>query len=169
MSDDGPSATSGASRIVIVGFGNSLMADDGVGPAVAAALRANGLPHGVRVEDGESDSLRLAALWRGEPEVWLIDALLRGAPPGTVHRLAHDELLAVPQRHGTAHHLSLPESLRWLAIADPAMASVRYRMWGIEPAVIAPRPALSLSVLAVVPVVAAEILAAAASTVRGDG
>jgi len=87
----------------------------------------------VRAVDGHSDSLRVSALWDGEPEVWLVDALVRGAAAGTVHRLTHEELLAVPQRHGTAHQLSLPESLRWMGLTYPRMAGIRYRLWGIEP------------------------------------
>ena len=121
-------------RILIVGFGNPLMADDGAGPALVAALRSRPLPPAVRVEDGGSDATRLAGLWRGEDEIWLVDAVIAGAPPGTVHRRNHDEVLAVPQRHATAHALSLPESLRWLAVAYPEMAAVRYRLWGIEAA-----------------------------------
>jgi hydrogenase maturation protease len=86
-----------------------------------------------------------------------VDALVRGAAPGTVHRLSHDELLAVPQRHGTAHQLSLPESLRWIAHAYPEMAGVRYRMWGIEPARLSLEEGLSPAVEAAVEAVCEEI------------
>jgi hydrogenase maturation protease len=119
--------------VLVVGFGNALVADDGIGPAVIACLRRRGLPEGVRAEEGGQDALCLASLWRGEPEIWLVDALLRGASPGTVHCLAHEAVLALPQRHGTAHQLSLPECLRWLALGFPELGAVRYRLWGIEP------------------------------------
>jgi len=148
-----------AGGVLIVGFGNPLMADDGAGPALVAALTSVRLPRGVRVEDGGSDSLVLSGLWRGEPDVWLVDAVIRGDPPGSVVRLGHDELLRVPQRHGTAHRLSLPESLRWLAIAHPERAHVRYRLWGIEPAAVEPRPGLSAAVADAVADVAGELRA----------
>jgi len=119
-------------RLLIVGFGNTLVADDGVGPAVIERLSRRALPAGVRAEHGGQDALRLAGLWRGEPEIWLVDALLRGDSPGTVHCLAHEVVVALPQRHGTAHQLSLPECLRWLAHGYPEMAVVRYRLWGVE-------------------------------------
>jgi Ni,Fe-hydrogenase maturation factor len=96
-------------RVLVVGFGNSLMADDGAGPEVVRRLNDGHLPAGVRVEDGGADSLRLPGLWRGEPDIWL----------------------AVPQRHATAHALSLPEGLRWISLSYPEMAAVRYRFWGI--------------------------------------
>jgi len=82
---------------------------------------------------------------------------VRGAPAGTVHRLAHDESLAVPQRHGTAHQLSLPESLRWIALAHPEMAGVLYRMWGIEPGRLGLVQELTPEVEAAVAEVASEI------------
>ena len=84
-------------------------------------------------EPGDTDSLRILSLWRGEAEIWLVDALLKRSAPGTVHRLLHDEILSVPQPHAAAHFLSLPENLRWMAHAEPAMAAIRYRLWGIEP------------------------------------
>jgi hydrogenase maturation protease len=108
-----------------------------------AALRRDGLPHGLRAEDGGQDALRLAGLWRGEPRIWLVDAFARGAPPGTIHRLEHEDVLALPQRHATAHRLSLPECLRWLAHAFPRLARVRYRLWGVEPSRLELREALS--------------------------
>jgi hydrogenase maturation protease len=117
--------------VLVVGFGNPLMADDGAGPEVVRRLVAGQLPAGVRVEDGGADSLRLPGLWRGEPEVWLVDAVTGGGEPGSIVRLEHDEVLAVPQRHATAHALSLPEGLRWISLSYPEMAGVRYRFWGI--------------------------------------
>jgi hydrogenase maturation protease len=128
--------------------------DDGCGLAVVRRLRDLGGP---RAEEGHSDSLRLPSLWAGEDEIWLVDALVRSAPPGTVHRLSHEELLAIPQRHGTAHRLSLPESLRWIGHTYPEMARVRYRLWGIEPRSFALDEGISPAVAAAVEAVAEEI------------
>jgi hydrogenase maturation protease len=145
----------GKTGVLVVGFGNDLVGDDGCGLAVARRLRGPGAP---RVEEGHSDSLRLPSLWAGEGEIWLVDALVRGAPPGTIHRLSHEELMSIPQRHATAHQLSLPESLRWIAHSYPEMAGVRYRMWGIEPASLTLGEGLSPAVEAAVESVGAEIL-----------
>jgi hydrogenase maturation protease len=151
-----------AKRILIVGFGNPLVGDDGAGPAVVGALRRAALPAGVRVEDGGSDSLCLFSLWQGEDEIWLVDAMKTGAAAGAIVRLAHEQILAVPQRHATVHQLSLPESLRWLAITYPELASVRYRLWGVEAERLDLEPGLSPGVAAAVPVLVAEIRAALA-------
>lgn len=136
------------------------MADDGAGPALVERLRRAERPR-LRAEDGGQDSLRLPSLWRGEPEVWLVDALLRGAPPGSLHVVPHAELLRIPQRHGTAHQLSLPESLRWLALAWPELAAVRYTLFGIEPERLELVQGLSPAVAAAVERLADELVARA--------
>lgn len=158
----GPPGEGALSGVLVVGFGSTLMADDGAGPAVVESLRRATQP-GLRAEDGGQDSLRLPSLWRGEPEVWLVDALVRGAPPGTLHVVPHEQLLEIPQRHGTAHQLSLPESLRWLALAWPELASVRYTLFGIEPERLELVQGLSPAVAAAVERLARELGARAAA------
>jgi hydrogenase maturation protease len=144
-------------RILVVGLGNALMADDGAGIAVADLLKSRGLPPGARVETGDTDALRILSLWRGEAEIWLVDAVLRESPPGTIHRLSHDEVLSIPQRHAAAHGLSLPESLRWITAARPDMAAVRYRLWGIEPETVVLSPGLTPVVARAVEATAEEV------------
>jgi len=140
--------------VLVIGFGNELLGDDGCGPAVVRLL---GSSSHVRAVDGHTDALLVPGLWAGEREVWLVDAVVRGAPPGTVHHLAHEEVLSIPQRHGTAHQLSLPESLRWVALSCPDMAGVRYRLWGIEPGRMSFGEGLTGAVAAATAIVAAEI------------
>jgi hydrogenase maturation protease len=129
--------------VLVVGLGNSLMADDGVGLEVVRRLAEGALPSHARAEVAGADSLVLPSLWRGEKHLWLVDALQRGEAPGALHRLEHDEVLSLPQAHSGAHHLSLPESLRWIGVAYPEMTVVRYQLWGIEPADVEPRESLS--------------------------
>lgn len=145
-------------KVLVVGLGNSLMADDGAGIAVAELLRARDLPGDARAEVGDTDSLRILSLWQGEPEIWLVDALLQGSPPGTIHRLSHEAVLSIPQPHAAAHYLSLPESLRWIAAARPEMKDVRYRLYGIEPEIVEMKPGLSEHVGEAAEALAGELL-----------
>jgi hydrogenase maturation protease len=134
------------SRLLIVGLGNSLMGDDGVGPRAVEQLLAAGLPKGVRACQGETDVLRLLGLWEGEGQVWLIDALRSGQTPGTITRVDHDELRKAQQPQTTIHHLSLPESLRWMTLSEPRLQEVTFALWGVEPASIEPATGLSPAV-----------------------
>jgi hydrogenase maturation protease len=149
-----------STEVLVVGLGNGLMADDGVGLEVARRLAGIDLPSHARVEVAGTDSLVLPALWRGEERLWLVDALQRSEEAGTLHVLDHDELFRLPQPHRGAHHLSLPESLRWIAVAHPEMVAVRYTLWGVEPAAIEPREGLSPEVEEVVPAVVEAIVTA---------
>jgi hydrogenase maturation protease len=99
-------------------------------------------------------------MWRGERSIWLVDAVSAGGVPGTIHRLDHEEVMALPQRHSTAHRLSLPENLRWISLAHPEMNGLRYDLWGVEPKRVDPSPGLSPAVAAAVPLVTREILEA---------
>jgi len=119
--------------ILVVGFGNTLMGDDGVGPMVIRHVMKRSLPPNLRVVECASDSLILPSFWRGEDQIWMIDALVRRRAPGTIDTLNHEEVMSIPQRHATVHHLSLPEGLRWIRLAYPEMRKVTYRLWGIEP------------------------------------
>jgi hydrogenase maturation protease len=144
-------------RILIAGFGNRLMADDGVGPVVADRLLEEKIPSGVRVLEAGTDSTRLPSLWKGEHMVWLVDAMARHAPPGTIHRLDHDAVMGLSQPNFSAHRLSLAESLRWIAHSYPESSAIEYRLWGVEPGLVGPRFSLSPEVALAVDIVAREI------------
>ena len=146
--------------ILVVGFGNTLMGDDGAGPMVIRELAKRPLPPNLRVVECGSDSLVLPSLWENEREIWLVDALVRRDSPGTIHTLNHEQVMSIPQRHATVHHLSLPEGLRWINLAYPEMTDIKYRLWGIEPLGLDLGERLSPDVHAAVTKVAEQILVA---------
>lgn len=152
--------SSGGVSVLVLGLGNPLMGDDGFGPAVAGAVREAGLPRGAAVAEAP-DVLQLSRLWRGEAEVWLVDAIAAGDPPGTIHRIGHDELLKLAPRPGSAHHMDLVDALHWLLLGSPVLGGVRFRLWGAEPERVGPWFGLSPRVAAAVPVVAQEMVRAA--------
>jgi len=73
-------------RCVVLGVGNPDRGDDAAGPIVARALRGR-LPDGVAVIEGSGEATALIAHMDGAAAVFLIDACVSGAPPGTVHRV----------------------------------------------------------------------------------
>ncbi len=148
-------------KILVVGFGNTLMGDDGVGPMVIRELARRTLPANLRVVECGSDSLILPSFWHGEDEIWMVDALVRRDPAGTIHVLSHDQVMSISQRHATVHHLSLPEGLRWINLTYPEMQGVTYRLWGIEPDGLDLGERLSLPVEEAVQAVADRIIEAA--------
>ena len=70
----------------VLGVGNRLRRDDGVGPWVAGEL-ARRVGGGVDVRQLAGDGFSLLDAFGGAHQVLLVDAVQSGAPPGTVHRL----------------------------------------------------------------------------------
>ena len=88
------------SRILVAAVGNVLRGDDGFGPAVAARL--GDLPDGVEVlETGIGGVALLQELMAGCDRLVLIDAVERGAAPGTlfVEEPEVGEAIHVPDVH----------------------------------------------------------------------
>ena len=67
---------------LIVGLGNPLRGDDGVGVRVAEALAAQPLPDGVEVIDGGTQGLGIVNLLENKKRVILVDAADIGKQPG---------------------------------------------------------------------------------------
>jgi hydrogenase maturation protease len=102
-------------KTLVLGLGNPILTDDGVGVRVAEAVRA-ALPPDTPVEVCEVSvgGLRLMERMLGYERVILVDALQPGdGLPGTVRRLTYDELSVMsPIQHASnAHDTSLVTAL----------------------------------------------------------
>jgi len=75
-------------RSLIVGFGNPLRGDDGVGLAALKELEGSALPNGVRCADVGIGGMALVhELQAGCDRLVIIDAVQRGGAPGTIYVL----------------------------------------------------------------------------------
>lgn len=72
---------------VVIGLGNPLMADDGVGLAALERLRAAGVPDDVELVDGGTWGMNLLPVIESAARLLLIDAIDAGGAPGTLHVL----------------------------------------------------------------------------------
>lgn len=148
-------------RLLIVGLGNPMMGDDGIGQAVVEHLSRIGLPVGVRVKGLAGDVFGLIDLWEGEPDVWFVDAVTVSASAGVIRIFSHGELFALSADSQSIHHMSLSENLRWLLHGRPEMAAVSFRLFGIEVQSLCPEIGLSHVVSDSVNHLAETLLAAA--------
>ena len=71
--------------IVVIGIGNLLRHDDGVGSRVARQLEALA-PPGVEVRTHDGGGLGLMDAWKGVSAAVVVDAVSSGAPAGTIFR-----------------------------------------------------------------------------------
>lgn len=98
-----------AREILVIGIGNALRGDDGLGCAVAKALQGES---GLDVQMQEGEPAALMAAWEDHNCVILVDAVSSGAAIGTVFRfdLGCDRL---PDtfRHTSTHSFGLAEAV----------------------------------------------------------
>ena len=98
------------SGILVLGIGNVLMGDEGVGVHVVRFLEAMTLPSGVQVLDGGTGSFTLLDPMRCARKIILVDATIDGNTPGTVQRLTPRFSSDYP-RTITAHDIGLKDLL----------------------------------------------------------
>lgn len=100
-----------ARRVLVAGVGNVLRGDDGFGPAVTEML--GDLPEGADVvETGIGGIALLQELMRGYDGLILIDAVERGADPGTVFLIEPEVDMGV---HVPDIHLANPHRVLSMA------------------------------------------------------
>lgn len=102
------------SRTLIVGIGNELMGDDGLGPAAIARFAAEyDFTPEVELKDLGLGGIRLLDDLSGRDAVLIIDVLdIAGREPGEVVRFSKAELAAgAPAARLSPHELSLKEIL----------------------------------------------------------
>lgn len=102
--------------VLILGLGNPLQADDGVGCWVIEALATRELPPEVEALDGGTPGVGLINLLEGRQRVIIVDAAEIGRAPGEVVRFRPQEVLLT----GSAERFSLHRT----AVAD-ALALAR--------------------------------------------
>jgi len=95
------------SPVVVIGIGNEYRRDDGVGPAVVAAINERALP-GVRLVTGIEDPMDLLDAWSAAALALLVDAAVTSpSTPGRIHRCAASDVAAA--RGMSSHSLNVAE------------------------------------------------------------
>jgi hydrogenase maturation protease len=98
------------SKVLILGIGNVLMGDEGIGVHVVNAVEKAALPPGVDCLDGGTGSFLLLEPMQTAEKVILIDATCDGAPAGTIRRLSPKYSADYPPTL-TAHDIGLKDLL----------------------------------------------------------
>ena len=79
-------------KIVILGLGNILLKDEGIGVHIAQELGKRSLPKNIEVIDGGTSSLDILLSAKNVGKLIIIDALRGGEKPGTIYRLCPKDL-----------------------------------------------------------------------------
>lgn len=139
-------------QTLILGIGNVLLADEGVGAAVVGRLAAAADPAApLLFLDGGTLTFTLAGPIGDCPRLIVIDAAAMGGAPGEVRVFEGDAMEQQLSRHASSvHEVSLTELLDIARLTDSLPA--RRALVGIEPALVDWGDALTPAVDAAVPV-----------------
>ena len=131
---------------VILGVGNLLMSDDGVGiHAVRELLRDP--PAGAHVAESGTDFLSALPILEGARRVLVLDAVRGKGAPGSIYRLEPGDVELRPET-GSAHATSVFEARRFL---PPGAPWPEMTVLGVEPLVLDYGMALSKPVADALP------------------
>lgn len=83
--------------ILVLGVGNLLLGDEGVGIHAVRELEKRALPPQVDVVDGGTAGLNLLDLMKGYERVIIVDAVDAGEEPGTILRFTPQEVASDAQ------------------------------------------------------------------------
>ncbi len=151
-------------RAVVLGVGNLILADEGVGVRVVEALeRDYALPEGVVAIDAGTASMEMLDDLSHLDFLLVIDAIAAGQPPGTLVKLEGDEVPVFFRRNLSPHGIGLSDVLASLEFlrAEPKETVIL----GVQPVSMELSTELTPTVAALVPVLVAR--AVAELTARG--
>lgn len=91
-------------RITVLGVGNLLLSDEGIGVHVANRLMDMELPPGVRVVEGGTDGFKLMNVVVEADRLIVVDAVKGGGPPGSIYRFDIHDAPSSPDAYKTSVH-----------------------------------------------------------------
>ncbi len=123
-------------RILVLGVGNILLHDEGIGVRVVEELQAQyDFSDNVELFDGGTLGLRLLDPIAQTDHLIVVDAVQNGEPPGTIYRLGVEDLNKRITFKNSLHQLDLVETLAYAEVLGNRPDAV---IVGIEPADISP-------------------------------
>lgn len=148
--------------LLVLGLGNLLLGDDGLGPlAVDRLIRRYDAPEGVNVLDGGTLGLSLLPYVEDAERAILVDAIRGDGPPGTLVRIEGEDVAPAVAARLSPHQVGVADLL------DGARWRERYPSFlvllGLVPQSLDLRVGLSPALDAVLPELVERVVAEAAS------
>lgn len=92
-------------RIIVLGVGNELLSDEGVGVHVIKTLqKENTLPPEVEVMEGGTDGFGLINIITDTDRLIVIDSIKGGSEPGTIYKFNIEDAPSTPDLFKTSVH-----------------------------------------------------------------
>lgn len=157
-----PASDVSTERVVVLGVGNLLLSDEGVGVRLVERLEARyRLPESVRLLDGGTCAMEMLEDLEDLDLLVIADCVRSGQAPGALVVLRDEQVPAFFRTKLSPHQVGLSDVLATLQFTGRAPA--RVVVVGVEPASLATGMALSGPVEACLPAAEDALVAALAS------
>lgn len=119
--------------VAVIGCGNPLCGDDGVGPEVVRRLAARLPPGWVRCVDAGTGGVDAVLAMRGADTAILVDACSTGAAPGSLVELSAAAVAELPAPGGVdIHRLRWNQAVAWGRMWLAGECPARILVWLVE-------------------------------------
>ena len=148
-------------RTLVLGIGNILLRDEGVGVRAIEAMRKMELPDEIELLDGGTSGIDLVDEMADRDKVIVIDAVNSDCKPGAILRLGVDDLVRKAENTISMHEFGLLDTLT--AAGQLGCAPRKVVIFGVQPKEVSTGLELSDEVTKVLPKVIDLVLAEAQS------
>lgn len=119
---------------VIIGIGNILLQDDGVGVHVIKQLENEKLPSTIELVDGGTSTLDMLGFFLDYKKVIVVDCLRAGLEPGTIYKIKPEDIKSYKKENLSIHDVQILDVVR---MANMMNKYPQVIIFGIEPEKIA--------------------------------
>jgi hydrogenase maturation protease len=95
--------------ILVLGVGNLVLTDEGIGVHVVQRMQEMDLPSHVEVVDGGTMGFDLLDDIEGRRKVIIVDTVKGGGPPGTLYRMTIDDIEDMPKSRVSLHDIDMTD------------------------------------------------------------
>ena len=115
---------------VIIGIGNILLQDDGVGVHVITQLENEKLPSTIELVDGGTSTLDTLGYFLDYRKVIIVDCLRAGLEPGTIYKIKPDDIKQYQTKNLSIHDVQILDVVK---MANMMGQNPEVVIFGIEP------------------------------------
>jgi hydrogenase maturation protease len=135
-------------KVLVLGLGNPLMSDDGLGIHVVKGLKQKKWPPGIVILEVGTSVMNYLEEISQTLSLIAVDAVRAGGKPGSIYRLTLDELADAPGQF-ESHSFSLLQTIQLARLINGMPTDIV--IYGMEPGQLGPGTQLSTAVQRTLP------------------
>jgi hydrogenase maturation protease len=121
-------------KILVLGVGNLILSDEGVGVHLVRRLQFDNLPETVELLDAGTWGLELLDYVDDVAKVIIVDCVKGGGKPGAIYKFEPDDIDVIPKKYQISFHdLGIYDFIRLAKALDKLPPTI---IFGMEPQVI---------------------------------